>query len=207
MKKSLIVVSLILTIKYSTAQLNAEQKLIKQTFFNFLKFYQKNEKAFNAFDIYKGTGLEDAPPYKIQWKEAEKYFTFLRTKVPYVGAAYIQAERNHFKFYDSCYKADPAEEIAVGFDFDRWGGGQEEVKYMVEWHTSPKNKYEVKITGNKAVLRIGHELYENALPKDISWSFVPFVKEKGKWKMADNIYPEPDPEDLPEPETKPKEGY
>jgi hypothetical protein len=182
---------LVLACFFSTihAQLNAEQKLIKQTFFNFLKFYQKNETKFNSFKLYKGTGDEDAPPYKIQWKEAERYFTYLRTSVPFVGEAYIKAERNHFKFSDSCFKADPEEEIAAGFDYDRWAGGQESIEYTVKWYTSPKNKYEVNIKGNKAELRIGGELWEGAEESDRSWSIVPFVKEKGVWKMADNIYP------------------
>ena len=30
---------------------------------------------------------------------------------------------------------------------------------------------------------------EGATEADRSWSFVPFTKEKGKWKMADNVYP------------------
>lgn len=180
------------SIVYLTAysQLNAEQNLIKKTFFDFLHFYQKNEKVFNAFDLYKGTGPEELPPYKIQWTEVKKYFTFLRTKVPYVGEAYIKAEQNHFNYYDSCYKADPDEEIAVGFDFDRWGGGQESVAYLIKYYTAAKNKYEVKIRGNTALLRIGSELYEGASENDRSWSVVPFVNEKGKWKMADNVYPE-----------------
>ena len=54
------------------SQLNKEQQLIKQTFFSFLKFYQKNENAFGRFDLYQGTGPEDGPPYKINWKETEK---------------------------------------------------------------------------------------------------------------------------------------
>ena len=52
-----------------------------------------------------------------------------------------------------------------------------------------KNKYIVIITGNKAQLKIGAELWEGAEEKDRSWNIVPFIKEKGKWKMADNIYP------------------
>jgi hypothetical protein len=60
---------------------------------------------------------------------------------------------------------------------------------MIEWYTSPKNKYEVIITGNKAKLRIGAELWEGEEEKDRGWSVVHFVKEKGKWKMAANIYP------------------
>ena len=189
MKKLFILLTLACFYSDIHAQLNAEQKLIKQTFFNFLKFYQKNEMKFNSFKLYKGTGDDEGPPYKIQWNEAEKYFTYLRTNVPYVGEAYIKAERNHFKYADSCFRADPEEEIAAGFDFDRWAGGQESISYTIKWYTSPKNKYEVIIKGNKAELRIGSELWEGATEEDRSWSIVPFVKEKGVWKMADNIYP------------------
>lgn len=171
------------------AQLNTEQLAVRKVFFDFLGFYKKNEAKFNSFKLYKGTGKENGPPYKVQWKEAEKYFAYLRNNVPYVGEAYIKAEREHFKYADSCFKADPQEEIAAGFDFDRWAGGQESIEYTYKWYTSPKNKYAVTITGNTAVLKIGAELWAGATEKDRSWSMVPFVKEKGKWKMADNIYP------------------
>jgi len=170
-------------------QLNAEQAAIKKVFFDFLGFYKKNEKTFNAFRLYKGKGKDNSPPYHIQWAAAEKYFAYLRSKVPYVGEAYIKAERDHFKFSDSCFKADPNDEIAAGFDYDRWAGGQESIQYMYKWYTSSLNKYIITITGNTAVLKIGGMLMEGAEEKDRSWSFVPFIKEKGKWKMADNIYP------------------
>lgn len=171
------------------AQLNAEQAAIRKVFFDFLGFYKKNEAKFNSFKLYKGTGKENNPPYKLQWKEAEKYFAYLRTSVPYVGEAYINAERKHFKFSDSCFKADPQDELPAGFDFDRWAGGQESIEYTYKWYTSAKNKYKVIITGNTAVLKIGTELWKGATEKDRTWSMVPFVKENGKWKMADNIYP------------------
>ncbi len=174
------------------AQLNAEQAAVRKVFFDFLGFYKKNEAKFNSFKLYKGTGKENGPPFKIQWKEAEKYFTYLRSSVPYVGEGYIKAEREHFKFADSCFKADPQEEIAAGFDFDRWAGGQESIEYTYKWYTSSKNKYSVTITGNTAFLKIGAELWAGAAEKDRSWSMVPFVKENGKWKMADNIYPADD---------------
>jgi hypothetical protein len=174
------------------SQLNKEQLAVRKVFFDFLDFYKKNEAKFNSFRLYKGTGKESGPPFKLQWREAEKYFTYLRSSVPFVGEAYIKAEREHFKFADSCFKADPQEELPVGFDFDRWAGGQESIEYTYKWYTSSKNKYSVTITGNTAVLKIGGELYAGAAEKDRSWSFVPFVKEKGKWKMADNIYPADD---------------
>jgi hypothetical protein len=189
MKKIAAFVTFLLLVHFSYAQLNKEQKTIQQTFFSFLKFYKANETKFNSFQLYKGTGKENAPPYKIRWAATEKYFSYLRTSVPYVGEAYINAERNHFKYSDSCFKADPTEEIAAGFDYDRWAGGQEDISYTIKWYTAPKNKYTVIITGNIAELKIGSELMKGMTEKDRSWSMVPFVKEKSKWVMADNIYP------------------
>lgn len=189
MKKTLPLLFLLISLA-GFGQLSTEQKQIKQTFFSFLKFYQKNEAVFNRFDLYQGTGTEDGPPYHINWKEAEKYFAYLRKNVPFVGEAYIKAEREHFKFSDSCFKDDPAEELPAGFDYDRWAGGQESIDYTIKWYTSTKNTYEVIITGNKARLRIGSELNPGDKPVDRIWSFVPFVREKGKWKMADNVYSE-----------------
>lgn len=189
MKKICILFSLLLVAVAGNAQLTKEQQVIQKIFFNFLKFYKTNEKKFNAFQLYKGKGKDNSPPYKVQWAEAEKYFTYLRRSVPYVGEAYIKAERAHFKYSDSCFKADPTEEIAAGFDYDRWAGGQEDIEYTYKWYTAVKNKYIVTITGNTAVLKIGSELGEGTSDKDRSWSIVPFVKEKGTWKMADNIYP------------------
>jgi hypothetical protein len=173
----------------ASAQLTPEKEAIKKIFFDFLKFYQKNEAKFNSFHLYKGTGKESNPPFKMQWKEVDRYFAYLRSSVPFVGDAYIKAEKKHFLFSDSCFKADPEDELPAGFDYDRWTGGQESIEYTMKWYTSAKNKYEVIITGNTAVLKIGAELWEGADTKDRNWSAVPFVKEKGKWKMADNIYP------------------
>lgn len=189
MKKIVVFLLAVISGFSSYAQLNAEQSAIKKTFFDFLKFYQKNEAKFQAFRLYKGTGKNDDPPFKVQWTEVNKYFAFLRKSVPYVGEAYIKAEKEHFRFSDSCFKADPEEIMPVGFDYDRWAGGQETIDYTIKWYTSPKNRYEVIINGNTAILKIGSELWEGATEADRSWSFVPFTKEKGKWKMADNVYP------------------
>lgn len=186
MKRLILGAALLLFALPAFSQMNAEQIAIRKVFFDFLGFYKKNETKFNSFKLYKGTGKENNPPYKIQWKEVEKYFAYLRSTVPYVGEAYINAERLHFKQSDSSFKQYPEEELPAGFDYDRWAGGQESIEYTYKWYTSPKNKYRVTITGNTAVLKIGSG------QKDIFWSVVPFVKEKGKWKMADNIYPAED---------------
>lgn len=171
------------------AQLNAEQASIKKVFFDFLAFYKKNETKFHSFKLYIGKNKDYNPPYHIQWKEVERYFAYLRKEVPYVGEAYIKAERLHFKQSDSSFKEYPEEELPMGFDFDRWAGGQESIEYTYKWYTSPKNKYQVTITGNTAVLKIGARSEGAYGEKNTYWSFVPFAKENGKWKMADNVYP------------------
>ena len=167
------------------AQLNTEQASIRKVFFDFLSFYKKNETAFNSFRLYRGPGESEGPPYRVQWKEVEKYFSYLRTRVPFVGEAYIAAERKHFQFSDSCFRAEPEEELPAGFDYDRWAGGQESIEYTLPYYTAKSNIYKVTIRGNKAELRIGSPLSG----EQTSWAMVPFVKEKGRWKMADNVYP------------------
>ncbi|HRD57312.1 MAG TPA: hypothetical protein PK504_04650 [Ferruginibacter sp.] len=170
-------------------KLTADEQRIKKVFFDFLLFYKKNEKKFNSFKLYSGSGKENNPPYRINWDTGvQQYFNYLRKYVPFVGEAYIKAETGHFKNAEQNFKEYPDEEIAMGFDYDRWAGGQENIDYTYKWYTSPENTYHVIISGNKAKLRIGS-------PKEKEgdtqfWSFVPFVKERGKWKMADNIYPE-----------------
>ncbi len=189
MKKFVLLTLFALSFFSPKAQLNKEQQKIKQTFFNFLNFYKNHEQTFTAFEFYNGQGKESQPPYHIQWQVADKYFSYLRSKVPYVGEAYIAAEKAHFVYADSCFKADPEEEMAAGFDYDRWSGSQETIAYTIKWHTSPKNKYLVSITGNTALLKIGSPLQKGAPETDRSWNYVPFIKEKGKWVMAGNIYP------------------
>lgn len=194
--KKIFTAILLLFVVTAQAQLTPEQQSIKKIFFDFLKFYQKNEAKFNSFHLYKGTGKESNPPFKIQWKEVDRYFAWLRAAVPYVGEAYIKAEKKSFLFSDSCFKADPEDELPAGFDYDRWAGGQETIANSIEWYCSKKNLYRVNITGDKAELLIGGETWEGANSKNRTWSKVPFVKEKGKWKMADNINPV-EPDDAP----------
>jgi hypothetical protein len=153
-------------------KLTAEQAGIKKTFFNFLLFYKKNEKKFNSFDLYSGTGKEQSPPYRINWKTGvQQYFNYLRKNVPYVGEAYIKAETKHFKDAEQSFREYPDEEIVSGFDYDRWAGGQESIEYTYKWYTSSKNTYQVSIAGNKATLRIGSPQEGSTTEK--FWAFVP----------------------------------
>src|ERR1043165_9227482 len=111
MKKIFFLSAITLFSLLSNAQLDPEQRSIKKIFYDFLRFYQKNEKKFNSFQLYKGVGKENNPPFHIQWKEVDRYFAWLRTSVPYVGEEYMKNEKSHFKYSDSSFKADPTEEI------------------------------------------------------------------------------------------------
>lgn len=184
MKRTITFMILLLVSGAVFAQLNAEQAAIKKVFVDFLDFYKKQETRFNSFKLYKGKGKDNNPPYHIQWKEVERYFAYLRKEVPYVGEAYIKAEQQHFKDSEKSFKDYPDEELPAGFDYDRWAGGQESIEYTYKWYTAKTNTYKVIITGNKAILKIG-----SGSGKDIYWSVVPFAKENGQWKMADNVYP------------------
>lgn len=186
MKKFSLSILLGLLFLNGSSQLNPEEQKIRKVFFDFLRFYQQHEKKFNSFELFKGVGkAKDAPPFHIQWKEVDRYFLYLQQHVPFVGLAYIENEKKDFQFSDSCFKADPDEQLPVGFDFDRWGGGQESVNYLVNWYTNKQNHFEVKIKDNTAELRIGTQLSKD----EMSWSTVPFVKEKNKWVMSANIAP------------------
>jgi hypothetical protein len=182
--------TLLITLIFSSngmAQMGTEEQQIKKIFIDFMHYYQANEKKFDSFQLHKGTGKNSLPPFHIQWNEVDRYIGFLRKSVPYVGEAYRENEKKDFRFYDSCYKDNPKDELAVGFDFDRWCGGQETTEYMVKWNTDKNNIYRVKIEGNNAELLIGSPLWKGSKEKERLWSKVPFKKEKGVWVMAGNI--------------------
>jgi hypothetical protein len=172
------------------SQKSTEEQTIKNTFINFLHFYQKNETKFNSFKLYKGVGKNNEPPYTIQWNEVNKYFIWLRKNVPFVGEAYIQAEKKSFLYSDSCFKVyGKDEEMPTGFDYDRWAGGQESIEYMLPFLTSSKNIYKVIFQNKTAYLLIGYPLVKDQKEFEREWARVDFTKEKSDWKMASNIYP------------------
>lgn len=79
--KPLVVVGLLFLVIEGFAQLSPEQQTIKKVFFDFLQFYQKNEKQFDSFKI-KGNKAElliGSPPWEGATKEERQW-----SKVPFV---------------------------------------------------------------------------------------------------------------------------
>ena len=187
MKNIFLIICVVLSTE-SHAQPNylmrAKETIIKNSYFNFLTNYLKNEKKLESFKILKYTGSEFEPPYRIDFTEAEKYFIALRKLVPDVGESYIEKEKADYKRCDSIFKIDTTSDSPEGFDYVRWTGSQENSIDMVKMFTSKKNKYLVVINKEKALLEI-NVAYE----KGFDLYYVPFKKEKNKWKVAGNISP------------------
>lgn len=188
MKKLLFLAWLLINTVASFAQLSKEQNEIKDIFFDFLNFYEKNEEKFNGFQLYKGSGTDNRAPYHINWEGVEAYFNFLKQEVPFVGDVYIEQERKAFINVDSNFIVYQDDDIPIGFEYDRWTNAQEEPKGVIAYLKSPKNTIEVNIDGDKAVLLIGSRDFGDENPNALLWQYVPFEKENNKWKMANNLH-------------------
>jgi hypothetical protein len=159
---------------------------IKTTITNFYKWYTNNFKKFQAFKLYRGRGGEEAPPYRIDWKETERYFNYLRKDVPYVGESFIASEKEYFRSADSTFRKNPADEIPAGFDYDRFTRSQEDPKWF--WRELIKKgviHWVVKVHGITATAMI-YESEGVLSEKRGWWKFfcVEMKKEKGMWKIA-----------------------
>jgi hypothetical protein len=186
MKQLLFLVLMIFSLSSQAQQrkLTVAEQSVKKTVTDFYKWYAGNWKKMDSFKLYKGKKAKDAPPYMIDWKTAEKYFTFIRSKVPQLGETFISNQKIFFKQCQSDFDANPGEEIASGFDYDRFVGGQEDPALVIkETILAKKNDWDVIIKGNKATVFIFNRLNANESNK----GKVEMVKEKGVWKLAKTI--------------------
>src|SRR5262245_51663259 len=112
---------------------------IGATIMDFYNWYLENPAKLNSFELYRGVKVKDQPPYKIDWKEADKYFAFIRSSVPQLGEEFIKNQRAFLKKCDSAFKADLDGDVPYGFDYDWYTNSQEEASYLVdEIKKSPK---------------------------------------------------------------------
>jgi len=150
---------------------------------SFYNWYNKNWKKIDAFHIYTGIKAKDQPPYKINWKEAERYFTFIRSTVPQLGEEFINNERIFFKQCDSAFKAEPDETMPYGFDYDRFTNSQEEPQWLIE---ELKKAKQWAIGGNGYITNVDILSSYNDNGKETETVVMCLVmkKEKNKWKIA-----------------------
>lgn len=170
------------------AQPKTNNDILIQQVKSFYNWYKQNYTQHNAFKLYKGNGEDDAPPYSIQWREVEKYFTFIRTKVPVLGEAFIEWHRSDFKRIAEIFKKYPTEEIPIGFDHDRIIGGQEEIGEIIDYCFPKNGKWEVIIKGNTAIVACIYEAIDYETDRIIeARSETELKKEKGIWKISKTL--------------------
>ena len=166
--------------------LSAEQVACKTVVVDFYKWYKANWKKMDAFILYKGKKKKNMPPYVIDWKAVDRYFAFVRKSVPYFGETFISNEKKFFAKTQKEFDADPEGEVPAGFDYDRFVGSQEDPEYTVDQIILyPKNKWEVKIKGEKATAIIT-DMHKDAGGQK---SKVGLTKENGSWKISECLEP------------------
>lgn len=186
-KKILYCVSIFISVQL-IAQPKTNNDILIQKVKSFYNWYKQNYTQHNVFKLYKGNGVDDAPPYSIQWKEVEKYFTFIRTKVPSLGESFIEWHRSDFKRIAEIFKKYPTEEIAFGFDYDRIIGAQEEIEEIIDYSFPKNGKWEVSIKGSTAIVTCIFEAIDYETDRIIeARSETELKKEKGSWKISKTL--------------------
>jgi hypothetical protein len=161
----------------------ADSTQIRNTVLGFYSWYNKSWPKVAAFRLYTGIKSKDNPPYKINWKEADRYFGYIRSSIPQLGEEFINDERKFLKECDSAFKADPGEEMPYGFDYDRFTNSQEEPQWLLD--ELKKSKQWVMTPGPEEVnVDVLSSFREQA--KDVETVVMCFSmkKEKGKWKIG-----------------------
>ena len=168
---------------YSQLKQIPDSVQIKTTILNFYNWYNKNWKKLDGFKLYSGTKVKDSPPYKINWKEAERYFSFIKLNVPQLGEEFISNERKFFKQCDSAFKAEPEDEIPYGFDYDRFTNSQEEPDWFIVELKKAK-QWAMTIAGTTASVDILGSYLDNGKELETVIMCLTMKKEKSRWKIT-----------------------
>ena len=168
---------------YSQPKQIPDSVQIKTTVLNFYNWYDKNWKKLDGFKLYNGIKVKDLPPYKINWKEAERYFSFIKINVPQLGEEFISNERKFFKQCDSAFKAEPKDEIPYGFDYDRFTNSQEEPDWFIDELKKAK-QWAMTITGTTAAVDILGSYLDNGKELETVIMCLAMKKEKSRWKIV-----------------------
>ncbi len=176
--------------------INSDSAQIKNSVITFYNWYNKNYAKLQGFTLYTGVKTKEGPPYKINWKEVERYFGYLRTSVPNIGEEYIKNQRIFLKECDSVFKETPEDEIPYGFDYDWYTNSQEEPQSLVD-ELKKSKQWITTVKGNDATVDVlGYYMNGDTKVETVVMCFG-MKKEKGKWKIAKIgcPYTEPDATD------------
>lgn len=162
---------------------NSDSVQIRNSIFTFYNWYNKNDAKFQAFHLYSSIKTKDAPPYKINWKEVDRYQSFLRTSVPNIGEEFIKNQRIFLQQCDSAFKVDVEDDIPYGFDYDWYTNSQEEPQLLID-ELKKSKQWMMTIKGNDATVDVlGYYMNGKEKVETVVMCFG-MKKEKGKWKIA-----------------------
>lgn len=172
---------------FSVAQagkkINADSVLIRNSIMSFYNWYLKNDSKLNSFELYQSLKEKFSPPYKINWKEAEKYFAFIRSSVPQLGETFIKNQRAFLKQCDSAFKVDLEDDIPYGFDHDWYTQSQEDPKWLVD-ELKKSKQWVMTIKGTDASVDVLGYYTDNGKKTETVVMCFEMKNEKGKWKIA-----------------------
>lgn len=167
----------------SVKSINDDSLQIRNTVTTFYNWYNKNYTKFQSFTLYTGVKKIAGPPYKINWKEAERYLIFIRTTVPWLGDEFIKNQRNFFRQCDSAFKVNTEEEIPYGFDYDWYTNSQEEPQWLTD-ELKKSKQWVITVKGNNANVDVlGYYMDQGNKVETVVMCFV-MKKEKAKWKIS-----------------------
>jgi hypothetical protein len=156
---------------------------IRTVITDFYNWYNKNYSKLQAYKLYSGIKKKDAPPYKINWDEVEKYQQFIRDNVPQLGEEFIANQKHFFQQCDSAFKVDVEDDIPYGFDYDWYTNSQEETQYLVD-EVNKSLPWNIRWSGDNAMVEVTGE-YTNDGKKTTGTAItIAMKKENGKWKIA-----------------------
>lgn len=154
---------------------SAEIRVVVTGFYN---WYNTNYTKLMKYDLYSGIKKEDAPPYKINWNEVEKYQQFIKDSIPQLGNGFLSDQKRFFERCDSAFRKDVEDDIPYGFDYDWYTNSQEDPQYTLEL-LNRSEPWNMQIDGDKAEVAIGVTQEEGS-----TGLIIQMKKENGKWTIA-----------------------
>jgi hypothetical protein len=173
---------------------NTDSTQIRNSIMTFYNWYNKNYTKLQSFTLYTSIKKKEMPPYRINWKEAERYLNYLRTSVPNIGEEFITNQRIFFKQCDSAFKVDLEDEIPYGFDYDWYTNSQEEPQLLVD-ELKKSKQWVTTVKGNDATVDVLGFYMDNGNRVETVVMCFAMKKEKGKWKIAKIGCPYTDPQE------------
>lgn len=155
---------------------------IRKVITDFYNWYNINYTKFQDYHLYSGIKKKDAPPYKINWDEVEKYQDFIRSSVPQLGEEFLKNQKMMFTKSDSAFKVDVNDDIPYCFDYDWYTNSQEEPSYLLNG-INKSGKWIVKIKGEEASVEIGAPNDKDYVDGSLLL-YIGMKKENNQWKIA-----------------------